>query len=88
MKAAFGILLAGGGLFLLVMLFNGTLSSPLGFIGGDTKTGGVFAGTPFQGAFGTTPPQTSNSNAPGYVPPINSKCPKGKVWNTKTGACI
>jgi hypothetical protein len=30
MKAAFGILLAGGGLFLLVMLFNGTLSSPLG----------------------------------------------------------
>ena len=55
---------------------------------------GVISGQPIVIATATptnftpTPPQTSNPKGPGYVPPVNNKCPAGQVWDPKTGQCL
>ena len=80
MKPVFGMLLVGGGVFLMIALFNGWIN----LSGTGTGTG---LGSILPGDWGV-PPQTSDPKKPGYVPPVNTKCPSGQVYNTKTGRCI
>lgn len=82
MKGVLGLGLVGGGVFLLVSLFNGTLKFPIGGVNMGNSS------NPFSGILGSTPPQTSSPNTPGYVPPINNTCKNGYVLDTKTGQCI
>lgn len=78
MKAE-GLLVLGAGAFLGVIAIRGTWRQMFPFLVSGSNTGGIL---------GSTPPQTTDPSKPGYVPPVNSKCPSGQVYNTRTGTCI
>jgi hypothetical protein len=86
MKAATGILLVGGGVFLLIALFNGTLHFPLGNVnpsGSSNPLGNFFN----EGQMGPLPAGGAASK-PGLSPvgtAINNKCPSGFINNN--GIC-
>jgi hypothetical protein len=68
MKGVTGILLVGGGAFLLIALFNGTLHFPFGqFATGGTN---ILGGTVFNAkGLPTTAKKQSNGQCPtGYIP--------------------
>jgi hypothetical protein len=90
MKPVFGILLVGGGVFVLVALFNGTLHFPFGqfaglFPGSSTggSTGGNVAGGNVTGTY--TGPY-------GYkVNPATQKghpCPANQIWVSSLNMCV
>ncbi len=76
MKGVFGILLVGGGVFLMIALFNGTLKFPIGQVNllGLGTSGGSMGSLPanFQ--------QPSNIKAGAAVgTAVNGKCPSGFI---------
>ena len=81
MKGVFGILLVGGGIILMVGLFTGKISFPLGSPGssaassGSAPSGGTpkkpVPGKPGQAGTAGIPPIV---NQPGPCPPGASKC--------------
>jgi hypothetical protein len=85
MKPVFGMLLVGGGMFLLVALFNGTLKVPFGMIGGTNKTGllgtGILANAPAN-LPGNQPIQTVKPN------PNTLACPSGSIAYRASGGNI
>jgi hypothetical protein len=67
MKPVLGILLAGGGVFLIVALFNGTLHFPIGNMFGGTD-GNVGGGSNPGGILGTGILAGAPANLPGNTP--------------------
>lgn len=87
MKGVFGVLLVGGGIFLLIALFNGTLKFPLGNVN-------ILGSTISQQQQKSTP-GNQLPNVPGKVTPgmtNQQKCQAlGGTWqgpNQTEGKCI
>jgi hypothetical protein len=83
MKAVFGILLAGGGVFLLVMLMNGTLARPLGSIGLDLS--GLIPKVPTLQNSGTLPTVTNPGTKTGTG--TSGGCPSSLYYLGTDGKC-
>ena len=79
MRPVFGMLLIGGGTFLLIALFNGWIQLP----GVSGTTGGGLGGFIQQQLNPSTPPSLQQ----GVQPQPGNKCPAGMQYNPDTGKC-
>jgi|SRR5215831_4485701 len=101
MKGATGVLLVGGGAFLLIALFSGQLKFPLGQVNilGSTlaNIGNLFSSTtPASLQQGINPQPTTGYTGgvkninPTVTTPSGKKvvCPVGTTYNPATGKCV
>lgn len=102
MKGATGVLLVGGGVFLLIALFSGQLHFPLGNVNilGSTigNIGNLFnsSDTPASLQQGINPQPTTGSTGgvkninPTVTTPSGKKvvCPVGTAYDATTGKCV
>lgn len=76
MKGPIGLLLAGGGIILLIGLFTGKINFP-----------GASANTPGS-PLNNNIPNIQTPGTPSVKPGPNNSCPPGTVYVASTGLCV
>jgi hypothetical protein len=97
MKAVAGLLLIGGGVFLLIALFNGSLHFPLGNVNlGLPGLGNLFTSTTpasLQNGINPSPTTGTTGGVKNINPTVNTPkgpvvCPVGTQYDPTSGKCV